>query len=112
MEKNKINFNLVKNFINEFKDDDFMLKVLTNIIEELSNLDPVWNDTINKIIKLQITLKFKRKISNFFKYLKNINYLLVLNILLESYDTIEDLPVNIQENTFYVILKELSFILN
>ena len=112
MEKNKINLNLVKNLIKEFKEDDIMLKVITNLINELNNLDPVWNDSINKIINLKVTKKFKRKISNFFKNLKNTNYLLILNILLEAYDTIEDLPIQLQENSFYVILKELSFILN
>lgn len=112
MQKNKINLNLVKNIIEEFKEDETMLKVITNLIQELDNLDPIWNTTLEKIINLKISTKFKRKITNFFKNLKNNNCLLILNILLEAYDTIEDLPVKIQEDSFYVILKELSFILN
>jgi len=112
MKKNKINLNLVKDIIEDFKDDEKMLKVLTNIIQELQNLDPVWNDTIEKIITFKISKKFKKKITNFFNNLKNNNWLLILNILLEAYDTTEDLPLNIQEDAFYVILKEISFILN
>ncbi|ADO67162.1 hypothetical protein crov129 [Cafeteria roenbergensis virus] len=112
MEKSKINLNLVKNIINEFKDDGYMLLILTDTINELQNLDPVWNDSIHKIIKLKITRKFKRKITYFLKQIKNINHLLILNILLEAYDTIDDLTDFLQEDAFYVILKELIFILN
>lgn len=107
-----MNLNLVKNIIDEFKEDEYMLQVITKLIDELDNLDPVWNDTIEKIINLKITNKFKKKISDFFKNLKNTNYLLILNILLESYDTIEDLSDIIQEDSFYVILKELGHIFN
>lgn len=105
----------VKNFhniINQFKNDDEMLEIITNNINELKNLDPVWEDTILKISEKKITKKFARKIKNFFSNIKNINYLLILNILLESYDTIEDLNPDIKEIAFYVILRELTKILN
>lgn len=112
MDKNKKNLALMKKIIEDIRDDNVMLEIITNLINELKNLDPVWNDSINKILKLRITNKFKNKIKTFFDNITTKNYLLIFNILLESYDIIEDFDKNIQENAFYVILKELVFILN
>lgn len=102
----------LQNIIDSFKDDNEMLNIITNIINELENLDPEWNSTIEKIIKKNISKKFIKKIKLFFYKLNNINYLLTINLLLESYDVIEDLDIILQEKAFYVILKELSNILN
>ena len=102
----------LQNIIDSFKDDNEMLNILTNIINELENLDPEWNSTIEKIIKKNISKKFIKKIKLFFYKLNNVNYLLTINLLLESYDVIEDLDIILQEKAFYVILKELSNILN
>ena len=102
----------LQNIIDYFKDDDEMLNIITNVINELNNLDPEWDTTIDKIVKKNIWKKFKKKIKLFFYKLNNINYLLTINLLLESYDVIEDLDSILQEKAFYVILKELSNILN
>lgn len=102
----------LQNIIDSFKDDNEMLNIITNIINELDNLDPEWNSTIEKIIKKNISKKFIKKIKLFFYKLNNVNYLLTINLLLESYDVIEDLDIILQEKAFYVILKELSDILN
>jgi hypothetical protein len=102
----------LQNIIESFKDDDDMLNIITNIINELVNLDPEWDMTIDKIVKKNISKKFIKKIKSFFYKLNNINYLLTINLLLESYDVIEDLDSILQEKAFYVILKELSDILN
>ena len=102
----------LQNIIDSFKDDNEMLNIITNIINELDNLDPDWNSTIEKIIKKNISKKFIKKIKLFFYKLNNVNYLLTINLLLESYDVIEDLDIILQEKAFYVILKELSDILN
>lgn len=102
----------LQNIIDSFKDDNEMLNIITNIINELENLDPEWNSTIEKIIKKNISKKFIKKIKLFFYKLNNVNYLLTINLLLESYDVIEDLDSILQEKAFYVILKELSNILN
>lgn len=112
MEKNNKNLDLMKNLIESVKSDNEMLNIITNMINELENLDPVWNDTISKLIKKSFTKTFLKKIKLFFNNIKIKNYLLILNILLESYDTIEDLSPDIQEKAFYVILKEITFILN
>ena len=105
-------FEKFKNIIDMFKNDNGMLNIITHNINELKNLDPIWNDTIIKISKMTITKKFAKKIKTFFNNIKNINYLLILNILLESYDVIEDFGPQIKEIAFYVILKELTTILN
>lgn len=102
----------LQNIIDYFKDDDEMLNIITNVINELNNLDPEWDTTIDKIVKKNISKKFIKKIKLFFYKLNNINYLLTINLLLESYDVIEDLDSVLQEKAFYVILKELSNILN
>jgi len=102
----------LQNIIDYFKDDDEMLNIITNVINELNNLDPEWDTTIDKIVKKNISKKFIKKIKLFFYKLNNINYLLTINLLLESYDVIEDLDSVLQEKAFYVILKELSDILN
>lgn len=102
----------LQNIIDSFKDDNEMLNIITNIINELDNLDPEWDITIEKIIKKKISKKFIKKIKSFFYKLNNINYLLTINLLLESYDVIEDLDIVLQEKAFYVILKELANILN
>lgn len=102
----------LQNIIDYFKDDDEMLNIITNVINELNNLDPEWDTTIDKIVKKNISKKFIKKIKLFFYKLNNINYLLTINLLLESYDVIEDLDSILQEKAFYVILKELSNILN
>lgn len=112
MEKNTNNLNLMKKLIESLKNDNEILFIITKLINELQNLDPVWNNTVNKILKYKINNKFKNKIKLFFNNIKSKNYLLILNILLESYDTIDDLPDHIQEKSFYVILKELTFIFN
>lgn len=112
MEKNTNNLNLMKKLIESLKNDNEILFIITKLINELQNLDPVWNNTVNKILKYKINNKFKNKIKSFFNNIKSKNYLLILNILLESYDTIDDLPEHIQEKSFYVILKELTFIFN
>lgn len=112
MDKNNKNLELMKNLIESVNDDNEMLHIITNLINELSNLDPVWGDSISKILQKNITKKFKNKIKTFFRNIKSKNYLLILNILLESFDTVEDLNKDIQEKAFYVILKELTYILN
>lgn len=112
MEKNNHNMSLLKDVIEQVKNDNELLEIITNLIDELENLDPIWNDTINKLLNLNITKKFKNKIKTFFKNNKNVNTLLIFNVLLETYDVIEDFESEIQENVFYVILKELTFILN
>lgn len=112
MDKNKENLSLMKNFIDNIKEDNELLTIITNLINELNNLDPVWNDSINKILKLNITNTFKKKIKTFFKNISTKNYLLIFNVLLESYDVVEDLSQHIKEKAFYVILKELVYILN
>jgi len=120
MTKNITNNNILKkhitfklqDIIEKFKDDDDALIILTNIISELSNIDDIWLSTINNILLLNIKQKFIKKIKIFFKTINIKNYLLVLNILLESYDTIKLFPSNIIEPSFYIILKELKFIIN
>ena len=62
---------------------------------------------------MKINKRFIKKIKKFFNNIynsNNLNFLLIINILLESFDTIEDLHPNIQEETFYVILNEIHFI--
>lgn len=112
MEKNNKNLEIITNIIEQFKTDDEFLFIITKIIEKLNDLDPIWNDSIDKILSIKPSQKFVKKIKIFFNNIKNKNYLLIINLLLESFDTIEDLPNNIKEKSFYVILKELTFILN
>lgn len=112
MNKNNNNLNLIKNLIDSCQNDNELLNIITNNINILEKLDPIWNDSIEKILRINITKKFKKKIKNFYKKINNKNDLLILNLLLESYDVITDLNENIQEKTFYVILNELVLILN
>lgn len=112
MEKNDKNLEILSKIIEEFKDDDELLNIITNILEKLNELDPIWNDSINQILQISPTKKFISKIKLFFKNIKYKNYLLIINLLLESFDIIEDFSDNIKEKSFYVILKELLFILN
>lgn len=102
----------IKKLIEKFKNDDEILVLITEFINEIDNLDNTWIPTIVEILNLPIKRKFIRKLKKFFKDIKDRNNLLVINILLESYETVDDLPEDIKEKSFYVILKELSYILN
>ena len=112
MTKNKENWSNFNNIIKEFSDNDNMLLVITKLLDCLNSIDPGWKDTINMISKIPLTKKFKNKIKLFFENVDNDDYLLILNVLLEGYKGIHNLPDDIKEKSFYVILRDLPYFLN
>ena len=110
--KKKINTIIIKNTISQFKNDGYLLYIITKVINQLDKINPVWNNVINEIITINISPKFIYKIKIFSNNIINKNYLLILHLLLETYITIIKFPTKYRDKSFYVILNELVHIIN